>query len=216
MTFKTFLLAASAVACFAFPVTAFAAADPSGQPHGGGGGGGQHGGGGGPHSGGAPHGGGGVPHGGAVHSPNGGAPRTAGVGQHRSGGGFRQPGVLGYRSHAAEWRGAHTDWASHGVWANNHDWWRGRSGWEGYHGRRAHYYYAPGWGYYAIPAAYWATVWAVGDYLPEVFWQYEIVDYAGYGLYPPPPGCAWVWLNGDIALVDLDDGAIIDIAHNVW
>jgi hypothetical protein len=32
----------------------------------------------------------------------------------------------------------------------------------------------------------------------------------------PPPGCAWIWVDDDIALVDLDDGDVLDIVHNVW
>ncbi len=41
-------------------------------------------------------------------------------------------------------------------------------------------------------------------------------DYYDYGLPAPPPGCAWIWLNGNIALVDMSDGYIIDIVYNVW
>jgi hypothetical protein len=35
-------------------------------------------------------------------------------------------------------------------------------------------------------------------------------------LPPPPYGCVWVWLNGDVALIDRSDGYILDIARNVW
>ena len=38
-----------------------------------------------------------------------------------------------------------------------------------------------------------------------------------YGLAAlPPDGCAYVWLNGNIALVDMGDGYIVDIQSNVW
>jgi len=45
---------------------------------------------------------------------------------------------------------------------------------------------------------------------------WTVRDYVVYGLPPPPDGCAWVWVDDDVALVDLDDGYIFDIAHNLW
>ena len=56
----------------------------------------------------------------------------------------------------------------------------------------------------------------VGDYLPNVFWRYRVHDWAWYGLPAPPPGCAWVYVDNNIYLVDLFDGYIIDTAYQVW
>jgi Ni/Co efflux regulator RcnB len=118
--------------------------------------------------------------------------------------------------HGGEWGGRHNDWAEHGAWSHGRDWWHGRHGWTNFRGFRDHFFFAPGWGYYAIPPEYWGTTWDVGDYLPEYFWRYQITDYADYGLSDPPEGCAWIWLNGNVALVDLGDGYIVDMAYDVW
>jgi Ni/Co efflux regulator RcnB len=118
--------------------------------------------------------------------------------------------------HGQSWGNSHHGWGQRTVWAHNHNWWRGRRGWEGYRGIRVGFFFAPGWGYYEIPHEYWGHRWYVGEYLPPFFWRYIINDYWNYGLEPPPPGCAWVWLNGNIALIDLGDGYIIDMAYDVW
>ena len=52
--------------------------------------------------------------------------------------------------------------------------------------------------------------------LPRVFWQYQVYDWAAYGLPPPPLGCAWVWIDGGVALVDLSDGYILDVQNGLW
>jgi Ni/Co efflux regulator RcnB len=41
-------------------------------------------------------------------------------------------------------------------------------------------------------------------------------DFWRYGLPAPPNGCVWVWVGQDVALIDLDDGYILDIIPNVW
>ena len=53
--------------------------------------------------------------------------------------------------------------------------------------------------------------WIVGEYLPAFFWTYAIADYDSYGLPPPPDGCGYVWLNGQIAIIDLGDGYVVDV-----
>jgi Ni/Co efflux regulator RcnB len=128
------------------------------------------------------------------------------------GGGHGTP----HGGHGGGWAGSHHGWGSHGVWAHNHNWWRGRPGWGGWGGFRVGFYFAPGWGYYSIPHEYWGHRWVVGEYLPDYFWRYQINDYWSYGLDAPPPGCSWIWLNGNIALIDLGDGYIVDMAYNVW
>ncbi|MDE2357572.1 MAG: RcnB family protein [Alphaproteobacteria bacterium] len=74
----------------------------------------------------------------------------------------------------------------------------------------------PDFGYVAVPPQYQMRYWRAGDTLPVWFWRYVVRDYAAYGLPPPPDGCAWVWVDDDVALIDLDDGYILDIVHNLW
>jgi Ni/Co efflux regulator RcnB len=71
-------------------------------------------------------------------------------------------------------------------------------------------------GYVAIPRAYRDRRWREGDYLPAWFRTYTVGDYRRLGLPRPPRGCEWVWLNGDVALIDRSDGYILDIARQVW
>ena len=37
--------------------------------------------------------------------------------------------------------------------------------------------------------------WGVGEFLPLFFLSYTLADWVDYGLPPPPPGCAWVWVG---------------------
>jgi Ni/Co efflux regulator RcnB len=78
------------------------------------------------------------------------------------------------------------------------------------------FYFAPGYGYYSVPRQYYGRSYQIGDYLPNVFWRYRVHDWAWYGLPAPPPGCAWVYVDNSIFLVDLFDGYIIDTAYQVW
>jgi len=81
---------------------------------------------------------------------------------------------------------------------------------------RSGYFFFPSFGYVQVPSQYRTRNWAIGGFLPNWFWRYTVQDYWRYGLPAPPPGCAWVWLDHDIALIDLSDGYIIDMARNVW
>ena len=81
---------------------------------------------------------------------------------------------------------------------------------------RVNFYFAPGYGYYNVPRQYYGRSYRIGDYLPNVFWRYRVHDWAWYGLPAPPPGCAWVYVDNNIYLVDLFDGYIIDSANQVW
>jgi len=71
-------------------------------------------------------------------------------------------------------------------------------------------------GYISVPHQYRRHHWQAGQYLPNWFWRYAVREYWSYGLPDPPDGCAWVWVNNDVALIDLSDGYILDIVHNVW
>jgi Ni/Co efflux regulator RcnB len=115
-----------------------------------------------------------------------------------------------------DWRGAHSGWNHTVIWGSNHDWWRGRSEFRGYAGPRVGFWFIPGVGYYQAPQAYWGRHWGYGDYLPQMLWQYQVNDWADYGLPPPPWGCAWVWIDGGVALIDLSDGYVLDVEYGLW
>ena len=115
-----------------------------------------------------------------------------------------------------EWRGEHRDWDQHSPWRSNRDWWRNNPGFRLFHGPRLGFFFFPGYGYVAVPHEYQNHYWRVGEYLPRWFWRYTVSQYWAYGLPEPPPGCAWIWLDGDVALVDMSDGYIIDMVTNIW
>lgn len=115
-----------------------------------------------------------------------------------------------------DWRGQHRDWDQRAPWRNNRDWWRGNPGFRLFHGPRLGFFFFPGYGYIAVPHEYQNHYWRVGDYLPQWFWRYTVSQYWTYGLPQPPPGCAWIWLDGDVALVDMSDGYIVDMVTNIW
>jgi hypothetical protein len=83
---------------------------------------------------------------------------------------------------------------------------------------RGHYYnrlhlspfiYPPGWAY---------RQWAVGAFLPPLFLtpNYYYPDWAALGLAPPPPGTQWVRYGPDLLLVDVNTGAVVDVAYGVF
>jgi Ni/Co efflux regulator RcnB len=181
---------------------------PGGVSHSQGGQGGQ----GGQHGGPGGHGQGGQ---GGQHGGPGGVSHSQG-GQHGGPGGGGHGGRGGPGDHGQSWRQGHSSWQSHGIWQRDRNWWRHDRRFGGYNGLRIGFFFAPGWGYYEVPRQYYGYRWAVGQYLPQAFWQYQVSDYWNYGLPEPPYGCAWIWLNGSIALVNLSDGYIIDMVYNVW
>jgi len=115
-----------------------------------------------------------------------------------------------------QWHSGHADWNRNTVWQRDRNWWRARPVFRGYTGPRTYFFFAPGYGYYRVPQAYWGQRWATGAFLPSYFLKYEVNDYRDYGLPPPPYGCAWVWVSNDVLLVDLSDGYILDEIDNVW
>jgi Ni/Co efflux regulator RcnB len=106
--------------------------------------------------------------------------------------------------------------ASHAVWRGNRNWWRGNAHFNGYTGPRSGYYFAPGFGYYAVPGIYWGHRWGIGTYLPLFFLTYALTDWVDYGVPPPPPGCAWVWVGPNLLLIDVADGYVIDEYYDVF
>jgi hypothetical protein len=115
-----------------------------------------------------------------------------------------------------QWRGQYHNWDQQAPWRGNSNWWRSDPGFRLFSGQRLGFFFFPGYGYVTAPREYEHRYWSAGDSLPSWFWRYRVTEYWRYGLPTPPDGCAWVWLDGDVALVDLDDGYILDIVHNVW
>ena len=96
------------------------------------------------------------------------------------------------------------------------DWWRQDHRFRNWNGVRAGFYFAPGYGYYSVPRSYWNRHWQVGQYLPDVFWRYQVNDYRTYGLGYPPEGTRWVYVDNSIYLIDQYDGYIVQIIRNAW
>jgi len=103
-------------------------------------------------------------------------------------------------------------------WNRNHrsDWWRNDRRFRGYNGLRIGFYFAPGYGYYSVPRNYWGQRYHVGDYLPSIFWRYQLNDWRTYGLGYPPEGTRWVLVDNHIYLIDQYDGYIIDVIFDAW
>ncbi len=117
---------------------------------------------------------------------------------------------------AASWRDTHQRWDGNAPWRQDHNWWRGSEAFSLFAGVRVGYYFVPGHGYVAYPADYRPRAWKVGEYLPNWLWGASVGDYWTYGLPEAPEGCAWIWVDRDVALIDTSDGYILDIAQDVW
>jgi Ni/Co efflux regulator RcnB len=115
-----------------------------------------------------------------------------------------------------QWRGQHHNWDQNSPWRGNTNWWRGQPSFRLFLGPRIGFFFFPDFGYVRAPQEYQNHYWRAGDNLPNWFWRYTVRNYERYGLPTPPDGCAWIWLDGDVALVDLSDGYILDIVYNVW
>lgn len=115
-----------------------------------------------------------------------------------------------------QWRRQNSGWDRGAVWRRSPTWWRGDPGFSLFVGPRIGFFFVPDLGYRAMPTLYRDRHWRPGDYLPGMFRRYVVVDYRRYGLPQPPFGCVWIWLNGDVALIDRGDGYILDVVTNVW
>ena len=81
---------------------------------------------------------------------------------------------------------------------------------------RIGFYFAPNYGYYSVPRNYWGQRWRTGEYLPSIFWRYQLDDWRTYGLGYPPEGTRWVLVHNHIYLIDQYDGYIIDVIYDAW
>ena len=115
-----------------------------------------------------------------------------------------------------QWRDDHRGWSNSAVWAGNPNWWRNSRAFSRYDGVRTGFFFIPGRGYISAPREYEHRYWAAGEMLPQWFWQYGVGAYDDYGLPQPPEGCAWIWVDDDVVLIDLSDGYILDVVRSVW
>ena len=91
------------------------------------------------------------------------------------------------------------------------DSWRGRPEWGGWNGRRAGYWYAPGYGYQRYTPGRWIR----GGYLPPAYRGFYVNDWSYYGLRAPGPGYRWTYgPDGRFLLVAASTGLISDIVAN--
>ena len=90
------------------------------------------------------------------------------------------------------------------------DWRRSwHHGWSGQRYRTSVRYY--------YPSGYRSQRWSIGYSLPLAFLiSSYYVDYRPYGLAPPPYGCRWLRVDGDLLLVELASGAIVDILYDFY
>ena len=90
------------------------------------------------------------------------------------------------------------------------DSWRGRSEWRDFHGVRAGYWYAPGYGYRPVSRNGWHR----GGYVPAGYRSYYVQDWGYYGLRAPPPGYRWIYADGNFVLMAAASGLIADVLMN--
>jgi Ni/Co efflux regulator RcnB len=73
-------------------------------------------------------------------------------------------------------------------------------------------------GPYRPPTGFYGHRWTFGEYLPQPYWarDYWLLDFAAYGLEPPPYGAVWVRVGSDALLIDEYSGEIITVAYDVF
>jgi Ni/Co efflux regulator RcnB len=72
-------------------------------------------------------------------------------------------------------------------------------------------------GYRSFPSGWYFRSWNYGDVLPYGWFasQYYL-DWADYGLPPPPIGCEWVAQGPDAVLVDVWTGEVLSVVSGVF
>ena len=73
-------------------------------------------------------------------------------------------------------------------------------------------------GVYHAPRGYHYRRWHFGERLPIAFYarDFWLTDFIAFGLFAPPPGCAWVRYGPDALLIDIDTGEIIQVRYDVF
>jgi Ni/Co efflux regulator RcnB len=115
-----------------------------------------------------------------------------------------------------QWRQQNQSWDRGAIWRGNSGWYRGDPAFSLFNGIRAGFFFFPDYGYLAPPRAYIGRHWQAGDILPAWFLSHRVKHASHYGLPRAPQGCAWVWVDDGVALVDLRDGYVLDVTYNLW
>lgn len=95
-------------------------------------------------------------------------------------------------------------------------WMQQRREFQAYNGRRTGYWFAPGSGYVRVDPRFRGYGWRVGVVVPWQLRSYVVADPWFYGVEPAPPGFRWVWLDNNIALINLRSGAIVRVVTGVY
>ncbi|WP_375286434.1 RcnB family protein [Sphingomonas sp.] len=85
-----------------------------------------------------------------------------------------------------------------------------------YRGARPGYHYAPGYGYYTVPPAYYGRTWAVGAVVPVGLRRYYVPVPAVYGLPPAPIGYNWIFAGNRVVLVVGHTGVVVRVGPVFW
>ncbi len=99
---------------------------------------------------------------------------------------------------------------------NDHRWMAQRPEFRAYAGSRPGFWFAPGYGYFQIGPHFRGATWRVGGVVPWQLRNYTVADPWFYGVQPAPAGFRWVWLDHDIALINLRSGAIVQLILNIF
>jgi Ni/Co efflux regulator RcnB len=72
-------------------------------------------------------------------------------------------------------------------------------------------------GYRYWPSGWYLRAWNYGDFLPYGWFasQYYL-DWADYGLPPPPIGCEWIAQGPDAVLVDVWTGEVLSVVRGAF
>ncbi len=95
-------------------------------------------------------------------------------------------------------------------------WMQQRREFQAYGGRRTGFWFAPGYGYVRVDPRFSGYGWRVGGIVPWQLRNYAVADPWFYGVEPAPPGFRWVWLDNNLALINLRSGAIVRVVWNIF
>jgi Ni/Co efflux regulator RcnB len=122
--------------------------------------------------------------------------------------------------HRGDYRGDHREWHGDGRYHDADRWrehrdWEARHDWRGYHdwrGERFHDddYFRHGYRF--------GHLWHRGERLSPAYYapSYVVRDYYTYQLPPPPYGCRWVRVDGNVVLAAIATGVVLDVVYNVF
>jgi Ni/Co efflux regulator RcnB len=96
------------------------------------------------------------------------------------------------------------------------DWLVSRPEFHDFHGARPGFWYVPGHGYYRPDPRWYGFSWRVGFVAPFEFRTFYVQDPLFYGLAPAPYGFQYIYLNNNIALINLASGQIVSILPNIY